>query len=311
MALGKQKGLCRASLTKSRRGETGQVLLIVVLIVVITLTIGLSAVSRSITSFRSSTEEKESQKALSAAEAGIERVLQSNIPVNIAGNLINDSNYSTNIKEIKNSSFLINGGNTIPKNEGVDIWLVDRNPDGTPNYSTPLSPQFFNIYWGEASETPCSSAAIQVIAVTRDPLLADASPDKVKSYRYAYDSCPARGSENNFTEASSGIFQKDYDGDGNIDMTFINVTPETGSNSNLLKNVTNVVFMRVIPLYKDTKIGVNACNHGGNNCTNLPLQGYEITSTGKSGSSNRKISAFKGYQQIYLPYLSFGLFVAR
>ena len=55
-----------------KNSQKGQVLLLVVLASVIALTVGLAAISRSITSTRISTEESNSQKALSAAEAGIE-----------------------------------------------------------------------------------------------------------------------------------------------------------------------------------------------------------------------------------------------
>src|SRR3989344_9543942 len=63
------------------RRQAGQILLIVILVIVISSTVGLSLVSRSITSLRTSTEEAESQEALAAAEAGGERALQGNISI--------------------------------------------------------------------------------------------------------------------------------------------------------------------------------------------------------------------------------------
>ena len=47
--------------------EKGQTLLIVVLVMVISLTVGLSVVSKTITNLRTTTEEADSAKALSAA----------------------------------------------------------------------------------------------------------------------------------------------------------------------------------------------------------------------------------------------------
>ena len=46
-----------------KQGQKGQILLMVVLATVITLTVGLSAISRTITNTRVSTEEANSQKA--------------------------------------------------------------------------------------------------------------------------------------------------------------------------------------------------------------------------------------------------------
>lgn len=302
--------------------QKGQILLVVILIIIISSTIGLSVASRSITSLRTSTEEAESQKALSAAEAGIERAIQGNIPVEIplVNNPSNNSSYSTGVAEIRESdSFLINGGspirdatgniiliipNTVPKDEGADVWLVDRNADGTPNYASALSPQFLHLYWGSSSEScgTTSPAAIQAIVISRNR-----STGEIRSYRYGYDSCSSRRQENNFTQADYGTFNVP----GIIGITFRNRTPETGANSDLAKGINDIIFVRVIPIYKDAVIGVDTCNRREENCTTLPSQGYIISSTGTSGAANRKITVFKGYQQTYLPYLSYGLFVAN
>ena len=300
--------------------QDGQILLIVILVVIIALTIGLSLATRSIISLRTSTEEAESQKALSAAEAGIERAIQSNTPIAIplVNNPSNNSSYSTSFTQIQSSSFLINGGsttfgpspnptptvipNTIPKDEGADVWFVGHDPiTGVPDYSTAVSMtppnNFLNLYWGSSSDGACGSAAIQAIVVSRDI----SPPNEIKSYRYAYDSCPSRRSENNFAQADSGSYPVSG-------VTFGNrTTPQ----NDLAKNINNIVFIRVIPIYKDAVIGVSACDHAGNNCTSLPSQGYVISSTGTSGQANRKITVFKGYPQTYLPYLSYGLFVAN
>ena len=162
--------------------QAGQVLLIVILVVIIASTIGLSLVSRSITSIRTSTEEAESQKALSAAEAGIERAIQGSVPIALGGNNPDNSSYSTDFKVVQTSSFLINGGNVIPKDEGADVWFVEHNDDGTPNYSSVLSPLLLNLYWGSPSEKCGGStapAAIQAIVVTRDR----SGTNEIKSYR--------------------------------------------------------------------------------------------------------------------------------
>lgn len=289
MALEKQKG--------SPRGEAGQVLLIVILVIIVASTVGLSLASRTITSLRSSTEEAESQKALSAAEAGIERTIQGSIPIGVEDNLSNNSNYATTVDQVNSSSFLINGGNVIPKDEGTDVWFIKHNPDGSLDYSdySTTSPNFLNLYWGFSSDG-CSDAAIQTVIITR----AQSPPYEIKSYRYAYDACSARKSENNFTSAGHEELAIN-------EVTFKYRTPL----NDLAKNIQNIILMRVTPIYKDAVIGIYACNNGGNNCTSLPSQGYVINSTGTSGQANRKITVFKGYPQTYLPYLSYGLFVAN
>lgn len=291
----------------SDRKEKGQILLIVVLVIIVASTIGLSIASRAITSLRTSTEEAESQKALAAAEAGIERAIQSNViatGLNILNdNLSNKSDYKVNVVQVDSSTFLINGGTVIPKDEGADVWVVSHDSNNNPIYSEARSLPDLNLYWGSSSEacgTSTAPAAIQAIAISRDK-----TTGEISSHRYAYDSCSDRRAGNNFTQAESGI---SYIID---DVTFNNKTP-LGS---LVNNVNDVVFIRVIPIYKDTTIGLSACD-GAGNCTSLPSQGYVISSTGTSPANSpnaavRTITVFKGYPQTYLPYLSYGLFVAN
>ena len=60
-----------------RAAQKGQALLIVLLVTAVALTVGLAAVSRSVTDVQISKEEEEAVRAFSAAEAGIEEVLGS------------------------------------------------------------------------------------------------------------------------------------------------------------------------------------------------------------------------------------------
>ena len=303
--------------------QNGQILLIVILVIITASTIGLSLALRSITSLRSASEVAESQKALAAAEAGVERAMQGSILptgtqiINIPTNKSKSETKIAGVTEIDESNFLLNGGNAVPKNEGIDVWFVRHDSaTGEPDYSTVISmtppKNFLHLYWGSLAETCGTStapAAIQAIVVTRDTTV----PNAIKTYRYAYDRCSGLGSrqeENNLVLADSGSYPKDYDKDGQTDITFVNRTPQGGS-KDLANGVENIVFMRVIPLYKDTVIGLSSCNHGGGNCTVLPSQGYVVSSTGTSGLVSRKISVFKGYPQTHLPYISYGLFVAE
>lgn len=285
--------------------QSGQILLIVILVIIVVSTVGLSLASRSITSLRTSTEEAESQKALAAAEAGIERAIQGNTPVAAQDNLGNNSSYTTTLTQVQKASFLLNGGNVIPKDEGTDVWFVNHNADGTPDYSSALSPNFLHLYWGvplDVCGTLTAPAAIQAIVISRNK-----NTGELKSYRYVYDSCNTRISASNFTKADSGSFTVP----GISGVIFGNRTRETGASSDLAKGINDIVFMRVIPIYRDAVVGVYACNYAGNNCASLPPQGYIVSSTGVSGAANRKLTVFKGYKQTYLPYLSYGLFVAN
>jgi len=285
-------------------GEAGQVLLIVILVIIVALTVGISLASRTITNLRSATEEVESQKALAAAEAGIERAIQGNVPINISSTgLGNNSSYTATYSAVESSGFALDGGNVIPKDEGADIWFVEHDSNGDPDYSSMATySNYLHLYWGDHYENCISNkpAAIQAIVITRS------AGGIFKSYRYAYDSCSSSRA-NNFTP-TEGISSYTIGG-----VTYGNRTPEAVGASHLAEGITDIVMIRVVPIYKDTVIGVRACNHNGDlaTCTTLPLQGYSIDSLGTSGEANRKIRVFKGWPQTYLPYLSYGLFVAE
>ncbi|MDO8583019.1 MAG: pilus assembly PilX N-terminal domain-containing protein [bacterium] len=323
-----------------KSSQKGQILLTVILVLIIASTIGLSVASRSIISLKTSTEEAESQKALFAAEAGIERAIQSNViatgeDIIQGNNTSNNSKYTTTVAKVQGSSFLLNGGSTIaaptppaggptptpkiipnvvPKDEGADIWFVGHDANGNPDYNAKisgLSSLNLNLYWksppGSPSEDCSTSAAppaIELIAVTRN------SATDIKTYRYTYDSCPGRG--NNFTPA---VHQVDENGAGNIPVpelsgvTFSNKMQDPINLSS--PSLQNIVLMRVIPIYRDAVIAVSACNNGGQCNISLSPQGYIISSTGTSGEASRTLTNFKGYLQTYLPYVSYGLFVAN
>ena len=258
--------------------ERGQVLLIIILVMVVSLTVGLSFISRSITNIRTSREEASSQKALAAAEAGIEQVLKTGVGIPIGTSFTGEPNttYGAIPNAVSGTSILVNGGNVVPKDDGADIWLVPHNPDGTPNYLTPWTGNL-TIYWGDTSGS-CNNAALEV-AVISGPV---ASPTLK---RYAYDPCPARRSSNNFSPSSPGGA----------------VSGKSFAFSAALPLITSGLVARVVPLYKNASIGVVGS-------IALPSQGIKIDSTGVSQGTTRKINVFKGYPQLPVQYFLYGLF---
>jgi hypothetical protein len=274
--------------------EKGQVLLVAILVIVIALTVGLSLVARTITNLRISTEEAQSQKALAAAEAGIERSLQSSQSVHVDTGQIT---YDTVITNIGGSGvgIVLNGGNPVPKDEGIDVWFEAHDAGtGKPN-GVFTAPTNLKIYWG-SSAACVNSSAIEVIFVTTNGTA-------TKTYRYAYDPCSTRG--NSFTTTPTVAVGSFPITSGGSTSTFASrVAVDTSS----ITSGDNIIFMRVVPIYKDTIIGVS--NDPDSFGKLLPLQGYQIDSTGTSGEANRKIRVFKGYPQTPLVYVSYGLFVA-
>lgn len=228
--------------------EQGQALLIVILTLVVVLTVGLSAVSRSITTVRLSTAEDESQRAFSAAEAGIEEALKSGTSIAEVA-LSNNAKYSATVfPTTSGNEFLVPG--TVSKDDARQIWLSSY-----PNYSNPYSGTI-TVHWGEPADACDNVASVEVIilsGVATSPTLS----------RFALDPC-LRG--NNFTNVTGGA----------------GVVQGVNFRNSYAIATTNALIMRVIPLYKSTKIALKGS-------VPLPAQGKEIESTGKVTSAGQEI----------------------
>lgn len=267
--------------------QKGQALLLVVLIMVVGLTVGLAVASRSITNVRTSTEEENSQRAFSAAEAGIEEAIkQGCIPVpppgtgcqTITGSFASDnqSQFSATVRLLEDdgTGIILNGGNSVLVDDGIDVWLVPHDSDGKPVYTTPWDGTV-TLYWGAQSLTACEEAALELVLIYGDTV------NTAKSNRYAFDECTNR------RNGATGNHFEDPPGGGE---SF------AGKNFNYKTRTISVsdgYVLRVIPLYKNTVLGIKS---GGGNT--LPSQGKIIESIGTSDPTKRKVTYFQGYPQL-------------
>lgn len=267
---------------KDRRwGEGGQVFLIVLMVTVIALTIGLSVASRSIVSLRTSREERDSQRALAAAEAGIEQVLKTG---NTRTGLLTGASYTATPTNVSGTEVLVHGGNVIPKDEGGDIWLVPHHSNNDPDFSTPWSGNL-TIYWGLASDVCHADRAINTMAAIEIAVVSGTVSLPIVK-RSTYDPCAARRNSNNFSGGLGGPLT--FSG-----KEFLFSTPSIP--------VVSGFFVRAIPLYAGSTIGVTAN-------TALPSQGTIIDATGESFGTSRKIKVFKGYPSLPSQFFVYGLF---
>lgn len=254
--------------------QDGQILLVVVLATVIALTVGLSAITRTITNTRLSTEEANSQKALSAAEAGIEQLLNDPTAAFNKKDLSNQSSFTANSKPIPTSlPFNLNDGNIILKDDGTDIWLTNQADfSGTPWNGT------LNLYWVKNENDDCKSAAIEIIIIEGDR-------NDPSMRRETADPCSSRN--NNFGGATNGSF--------NISGVIYDYEKDV--------TITNGGYIaRVIPFYQDTYMAVNATSA-------LPIQGYVIESTGTSGDTTRKLRVYRANPRVPIEFFPYNVFL--
>jgi Tfp pilus assembly protein PilX len=259
-----------------RKYQQGQVLLIVVLVMVVSLTVGLSIASKSITSLRTSTEESNSQKALAAAEAGVERAIKSNLSIAEGTFTNNNTSYSTTVTPVLGNSFLLNAGNPILQDDGMDLWLSTYSTNQAQLYTNPWSGTL-TLHWGTTS-SGCENAAIEIAIISG----ARANPIMT---RYALDPCQTRSSSNSFD--------------------FVNTSQRTIAGKTFYYqysiNITSGLIARIIPFYTNTIMAVTGSSA-------LPSQGSTIVSTGKSGNTERRVTVFQGYPEVPSEYFPYNLF---
>jgi hypothetical protein len=264
-----------------KNSQKGQILLIVILAAVVSLTVGLSAVSRTITNTRVSTEEANSQKALSAAEAGVEELVSNQSVRSIdEKDVSGDASFTARSNEVSSTDIVLNGGNTVYKDDGVDLWLSTH-----PNFTPPLWSGTLRVLWNDDPDSRnCrQDPAIEII------IISGADRNNPSLIRQAFDPCNARADANGFRGVNRlSDVQRTIGGetfDHGVDLI-----------------VNSGYIARVVPIYADTKIGVRGSSP-------FPSQGILVESVGTSGTTTRKIRVFKGWERVPIEFFPYNLFL--
>ncbi len=260
--------------------RSGQALLVIILVMVVALTVGLSVAVRTTSNLRTSSENENSERAFSAAEAGIEQSLSTNSSISTTS-LANNSSYETTVSTSGGGDFDLNNGSVVLKDEPVDVWLSSY-----PSYASPWSGNL-SINWGTASDTCSASestntqAAIEVVLIFGTK----ASP---KTTTYHLDPCAARASSNNFDNAvapGDTVNGKSYAHKKSIP-------------------IASGLIARIIPLYAPTAMALQK----GAADPSLPSQGSVVTSTGSSDNTKRKIVSFRSHPKLPIELFPFIFF---
>lgn len=268
--------------------QKGQAFLIVVLVMVIALTVGLSVASRTVFNLKSASEDVNSQKAFSAAEAGIEQALQNGTNINKDFGSINGAKISQiNVIQIGQNlkTFAVNYGYPIPQDDSVDVWLTAYSSNSAQLYTGTPWTGTLTVYWGSSSDVcdpnPAKNtqAALEILVITGTK----ASPALT---RYAIESCGARKTYNSLTGSQAG---------GSVGGINYAYSYSMVINSGLTA--------RIIPLYSSTPVAISGT-------TNFPAQGQFLTATGVAGATQRKVNYYQAYRSLPSEYY-YSLFSPR
>jgi len=245
-----------------KRAKKAQALLIIIMLLATTLTVVLTATYQSVTETQLTKLEEENQKALAAAEAGIEKALQSKkegsfVSLGISNfSGIDTSESSVEISNQRNNTFVTP---LLQKDEQYTFYLANY-----PNFTSYWSGQI-NIYF--KTESACPS--LELTQIKNDNSLV----------RNIVDPCNQITDPNNLRlGTTSGTY------------SFGGVNFNYKLSSDLSISNTELLIVRV--LFAPTKIGFQGS-------TDFPLQGSTIISTAKTQAGvQKKVQLFQSYPQI-------------
>ena len=246
-----------------------QALLIVVMLLATVLTVTLTATYQSVTETQVSKLEEENQKALAAAEAGIEKLLQSKqqgtfnfsaLGLNFSG--IAEGQASTQTSQ--SNQFITP---PLSKDEQYTFYLAPYNPQ-TKNFTGNSTQQNINVCFGSSAYNP----AIEITLI---------KTNSIKKYAVNPQA------ENIITNGSSASSPNSSDcPDNNFSNKYTIQGSDIGTDSRLL-------IVRIIQTTQgQTRIGFKATS-------SFPLQGTTIVSKAKTAAGiEKKIKLFQSYPQI-------------
>ena len=249
--------------------KKGQVLLIVVMLLATALTVTLTTTYQSVTETQLSKLEEENQKALAAAEAGIEAALNQKTTVNI-GSLPNLSNFSGQavIQTTQSNQFITP---LLQKDEQYTFYLANYNSQNKTLGSNSTA-QDINLCFGSSSFNP----ALEITLIKSDGVVK----------RYAINPHNPQGS----TIIQNGVSSSSFTNCPPNNPPFTNQYLIRASS---IDNNTQLLIVRVISNQNgSTRIGFKATNP-------FPLQGTTIISTAKTQTGvEKKVQLFQSYPQI-------------
>jgi type II secretory pathway pseudopilin PulG len=286
------------------RGQKGQALLIVLLIMAVVLTIALSLISRSVTDITITEKEEEAARAYSAAEAGVERALQSG--TESISTLSTGDTFSAQISSLAKASreflipLLMSSGETTP------VWFVSHDANSNLVCSSSnicFTGTTIKACWGEegtSSSTNTTPALEMSILYTTTG--GDYSTAKVA--RAVFDPYVARPDSNSFTKGSDGSCTVDGKAmafSKNIDLSTLGITLR-----NAVDETKGPQIARLRLIYNNDRahpVGLVITSNQGN----FPQQGNKVESSGTAGQATRKVQVYQLYPDLP-PVFDYGIF---
>lgn len=302
---------------KQISNQAGQVILTIILIMSVVLAVGLSVIQKSLSDVTTATKVEQSQRAFSAAEAGIEKTLKGGDQNCGDPNKTCVSFDNASQAKVTDTGFKPAIASPGTRQEPVEfdalfreqiaqVWLADYTSNNNPPTAQYAQPTL-DVYWGNPTST--DKTAIELTLIYFD--------GSQYTWRKWYLDHPIlRAQPNGFCQISTC-------GGGNVagsktyqckftlgDPSSSCINGVAMDNSSLVPNgSTNLMVIRARLLYNDNSQplafwAVGTC--GAASCS-LPRQKREIYSLGSSGDTQRrvKVSQWNNVVPFYFDYAIF------
>lgn len=286
------KVLKKVSLLKAQYShESGQALVLVLLSLAVVLTLVLFILSRSVTDVLVSSKTDEAARAFSAAEAGIEQALV--IGTSGGGPVGTGASYTSDVSDFAEGATEFNYPIKLASGDSMTTWFVNHDlATGEPvcDASHPcFTGTAMQVCWGEsgASSGDSTTPAVEVSVFYESTPGSTAS---TKIARAVFDPNTGRLTSNSFTQADNincSIGGENYPFQKTITFSDVGIASGVSGVEGGLR------FARIRILYTGGVEPVGVAVIGGT----LPSQGQNISSTGVSGVSQRKVDVFQGWPE--------------
>jgi len=279
-----------------RKNENGQALLLVLLAMAVILTVAMSVVSQSISDVAVTTQEEESLRAFSAAEAGIEESLINNISIEsdaITKKVSDDYTAKEVTYTIDASTFPDTSDYVYPSElmsgDSATIWFKPHDANGYLNTdATGYSHPSIRLMWGANTEDTALEVSVWYLAGGSGPLTVKRiilDPGRDSGSSEVVNGTKISVPTGNYTLNPGS---KTYNFKHNYNLQFATAMGLTSAENQ------NIYLLKLRTLLNDLPETVGAQIDG----SNFPSQGKKLESTGSSGNSLRKIEVFELYPDL-------------
>ncbi len=286
-----------ANIKHLKSNQSGQVVIILLLTMLVALAISLAVTQRSVTDVSLSTQSEQSSRAFSAAEAGVERAIQTNSTTD----QIDLGNQSS--AKVTTSDFLPRAHQALEyppvgKESYAQFWLAD------PATLKPYYPNNTPIYLYFGNEDLISNLSSPETPAVEINLIAT-NGSSYNSLRYYFDPVASRRTDNGFSDPGCSSAPLAINTSSSPDASLadrrfrcrVTITIPSGIYPFLMR-------VRVLYSANSQKIAL-----APDPTKSIPPQITIVTSTGTSGQSQKTLQVFR--QKYYLPpFLDYAIFSA-